>query len=159
MLRQQLEQLADGLRGAQPPAASADHTVRLLTCAVTLLEQHRVNKRGRCQFCGWSRWRWRFWHRRPQCTVCRALAFALGQGLDVVWWQLLTSTGKKCSLVDVREWMTQREQQMDSATPLSSPKHNRSAPLTPPEQAGPAMADAPSPSPDLPSSLATDERG
>jgi hypothetical protein len=35
----------------------------------------------------------------------------LGQSLDVVWWQLLTSLGKKGSLVDVQEWMTQQEQQ------------------------------------------------
>jgi hypothetical protein len=110
VLWQELEQWADGLRGAQPPATLADHTVRLLTFAVTLLEQHRVNKRGQCQFCCWSRWTWRFWHRRPRCTVCRALAFALRQSLDVVWWQLLGSTGKKCSLVDVREWLRQREQ-------------------------------------------------
>ncbi|MGH3770827.1 MAG: hypothetical protein ACRDRW_05435 [Pseudonocardiaceae bacterium] len=110
MLWQQLEQLADELRGAQPPAAPAENTVRLLTFAVTLLEQHRVNKRSQCHFCGWSRWTWRFWHWRPRCIVCRALAFALRQGLDVVWWQLLTSTGKKCSLVDVREWLRQREQ-------------------------------------------------
>lgn len=110
VLWQQLEQLADWLRGAQPPATLADHTVRRLTFAVTLLEQHRVNKRGQCQFCGWSRWTWRFWHWRPRCTVCRALAFALRQGLDVVWWQLLASTGKKCSVVDVRDWLKQRAQ-------------------------------------------------
>ncbi|MBV9013080.1 MAG: hypothetical protein JO272_13720 [Pseudonocardiales bacterium] len=71
----------------------------LLTFAITLLEQHQVNKRGQCQFCGWSR-----------CTVCRALAFSLHQGLDVVWWQLLGSTGKQCGLADVREWLRQREQ-------------------------------------------------
>lgn len=127
VLWQQLEQLANRLRGAQPSAALAEHTVRLLTFAVILLGQHRVNKRGRCQFCSWSRWTWRFWHWRPQCTVCCALAFALGQGLDVVRWQLLTNMGEKCSLADVREWMRQREL-----------------------QAGPAMADVPSPSPDLP---------
>jgi hypothetical protein len=110
VLCQQLEQWAHALRDAPPPATPAEHTVRLLTFAVTLLEQHRVNKRGQCQFCGWSRWPWRFWRRRPRCTVCRALAFALHQSLDVVWWQLLGSTGKQCSLADVREWLRQREQ-------------------------------------------------
>ncbi|MGH3925925.1 MAG: hypothetical protein ACRDTT_24210, partial [Pseudonocardiaceae bacterium] len=111
----------------QHSAALVEHTVRLLTFAVILLGQHRVNKRGRCQFCSWSRWTWRFWHWRPQCTVCCALAFALGQGLDVVRWQLLTSMGEKCSLADVREWMRKQELQV-----------------------GPTMTDASSPSPGLP---------
>lgn len=109
MLRQQLEQLANRLGSAQPPAALTEHTVRLLTFAVILLGQHRVNERGKCQFCSWPRWWWQLYYRRPQCMVCRTLAFALGQGLDVVWWQLLTSLDKKGSLVDVREWMTHRE--------------------------------------------------
>ncbi len=109
MLRQQLEQLANGLRNAQPAVALDERTVRLLTFATTLLEQHEVNRRGRCQFCRWPRWTWRFRRLRPRCTVCRALAFALDQGLDVVCWQLFTSIDKKCSLMDVREWMTQRE--------------------------------------------------
>lgn len=120
MLGEQLEQLADGLLDAQPPAAPAEHTVWLLSFATMLLEQHRVNKRGRCPFCGWSRWGWRFWHRRPQCTVCRTLAFAMIQGLDVVWWQLLTSTGRKCSLVDVREWLTQQERQARPPKPAEN---------------------------------------
>jgi hypothetical protein len=157
VLRQLLEQWTNRLRDAQHSAALAEHTVRLLMFAVSLLGQHRVNERGRCQFCSWSRWRWPFWHRRPQCTVCRALVFAMGQNLDVVWWQLLTNLDKKISLVDVREWMTQREQQACSALLA---EHNPAAPWTPPpEQAGPAMTDAPSPSPDLPSSPATDEPG
>ncbi|MGH3885870.1 MAG: hypothetical protein ACRDSZ_04745 [Pseudonocardiaceae bacterium] len=87
----------------------------------------------------------------------RALAFALGQGLDAVWWQLLTSLDKKNStnsLVDVREWMTQLEQQARPANPTVLAEHNRAAPWTPPpEQADPAMTDAPSPSPDLPPSV------
>lgn len=155
MLRQQLEQLANRLHGAPPSDALAEHTVRLLTFAAILLGQHQVNERGRCHFCRWSRRRWPFWHRRPQCTVCRALAFAMGQGLDVVWWQLLTNLDKKISLVDVREWMTQREQQ---ACPAVLAEYNSAAPvIPPPEQVGPAMTDAPSPSPDLPSSPAPDE--
>ncbi|MGH4024161.1 MAG: hypothetical protein ACRDRV_06200 [Pseudonocardiaceae bacterium] len=81
VLRRQLEQWAEELDDAQPPA---ERTVRLVTFAVILLAQHQVNKRGRCSFCSWTRWKWRFWHLRPRCTVCRALAFALSQGLDVV---------------------------------------------------------------------------
>ena len=59
--------------------APAECTVRLLAFAVTVLTQHQVNKRGRSNFCGWTRWKWRFWHPRPRCTVCRALAFALSE--------------------------------------------------------------------------------
>ena len=160
MLQQQLEQLANRLRGAQPSAALVEHTVRLLTFAVILLGQHRANERGRGQFCSWSRWRWQFCHRRPQCTVYSALTFSLGQNLDVVWWQLLTSMGEKYSLVNVREWMTQREQQARPANPTVLAEHNRAAPLPPPpEQAGPATTDTPSPSPYLPPSPAPDEPG
>ena len=53
MLRQQLEQLANQLRAAQPSAALAEHTVQLLTFAVILLGQHRIDKLGRCQFYSW----------------------------------------------------------------------------------------------------------
>lgn len=154
VLRQQLERLANRLRDDQSPAALAEHTVRLLTFAVTLLDQHRVNKRGQCKFCGWSQWIRRFWRRRPPCTVCSALAFAIGQGLDVVWWQLLTKTGEKRSLTDVREWMKQREQQAHPTNLTVPAEHNQAAP---PEQANLATTDAPSPSPDLPSSTTPDE--
>ena len=127
MLGQQVEQWVDELLDAQPPAAPVEHTARLLCFTAVLLEQHRVDKRGRCRFCGWSRRGRRFWHRRPQCTVCRALAFAMAQALDVVWWQLFTSTNKKCSLVEVREWLTQRELQ---ACPQNSTENNS---VPPPE--------------------------
>lgn len=109
VLRQQVEQLANELRNTQAPVALEEHAVRLLTFAITLLGQHQVNKRGRCRFCRWSRRTWRFWHLRPHCIVCRDLEFALGQNVDVVWWRLLTSTGTKCSLVEVQAWMTERE--------------------------------------------------
>ena len=54
-----------------------------------LLREHRTNKRGQCQFCGWTRRARRFWHRRPRCTVYRALDFAFRERLDTVWRQLL----------------------------------------------------------------------
>jgi hypothetical protein len=33
--------------------------VRLLAGVVMLLRQHRVNKRGQCNYCGWTWWTWR----------------------------------------------------------------------------------------------------
>jgi hypothetical protein len=53
----------------------------LRAAAVMLLRQHQLNKRGQCKYCGW---RWRLWHRQPQCTVYRSLDFAIRQPLDVV---------------------------------------------------------------------------
>ena len=35
-----------------------------------------------------------------------AFGFAIEQSLDVVWWQLFESAGRKTSLTDVRSWMT-----------------------------------------------------
>jgi hypothetical protein len=55
--------------------------VRLLTGVIMLLRQHQLNKRGQCKYCGW---RWRLWHRQPQCTVYRSVDFAMRQPLDVV---------------------------------------------------------------------------
>lgn len=116
LLLEQLEKMADQLSSDQPPesAAVTEHTVRLLTFASILLRQHHINKRGQCKFCGWSQWKWRFWHRRPRCTVYRALVFVVSDRLDVVWWSLSESMGNQRSLVQVREWMRQRDQE---ATP------------------------------------------
>ncbi|MGH3795061.1 MAG: hypothetical protein ACRDSP_09240 [Pseudonocardiaceae bacterium] len=105
LLRERLDQWADQLSAAQPTECT-EHTVRLLAAVTMLIGQHQVNKRGQCRWCGWTRWTWRFWHRRPQCTVFRALSFVLGQGVDVVWWQLFNSVGRKCTLAEIREWVT-----------------------------------------------------
>lgn len=90
LLLEHLEELTDELRGNEPivPAALEEQTVRLLASVVMLLRQHEVNKRGQCRFCAVSR-RWRFWRRRPQCTVYLCLDFAMRQRLDVVWSRLL----------------------------------------------------------------------
>lgn len=85
-----------------------EQIVRLLTGVLGLLRQHQVNKQGQCRFCGWTRWRWRWWRRRPQCTVYRAFDFAMGQPPDIVWWQLVKSMGRTSTLDEVREWLTQR---------------------------------------------------
>ncbi|MGH3812958.1 MAG: hypothetical protein ACRDUV_10945 [Pseudonocardiaceae bacterium] len=86
-----------------------EHTVRLLTIVVMLIRQHHINTRGQCGFCGWMRWNWRF--RRPRCTVFCAARFAMDQSLDVVWWQLFTGVGREPSLVEVREWVAERNRE------------------------------------------------
>lgn len=121
LLLEELEHLADWLGEQQPPEPLIveEQTIRLLMGVVRLLRQHRVNHRGRCRFCGWTRWGWRIWRRRPQCTVYRALDFAMAQPIDVVWWQLFKDTGRDVALDEVREWMQQREQ-----TPSEPPAEN-----------------------------------
>lgn len=86
-----LEKRADQLRNKESvaPAELEEQLVRLLTGMAMLLRQHRLNKRGQCEHCGWTRWTWRFWQRQPQCTVYRCLDFAMRQPLDAVWRQLL----------------------------------------------------------------------
>ncbi|MGH3801395.1 MAG: hypothetical protein ACRDTD_14910 [Pseudonocardiaceae bacterium] len=86
-----LEKVAGQLRSKEPiaPAELEEQLARLLTGVVILLRQHRVNKRGQCEYCRWTRWTWRVWHRRPQCTVYRSLDFAMKQPLDAVWQRLL----------------------------------------------------------------------
>lgn len=111
LLLDQLERLADRLGADQPPKPRAveEQTVRLLTGVVRLLRQHRVNRRGQCRFCGWTRRIWRLGHRRPRCTAYRAVDLAMSQPLDVVWWQLLEGIGRKAALDEVREWLKQCE--------------------------------------------------
>ena len=111
LLLEQVERLADWLYDDQPrePRAVEEQTLRLLMGVVGLLRQHQINKRGQCRFCGWTRWGWRLWHRRPRCTVYRALDFAMEQPLDVVWWQLLTNMGRDVVLDEVREWWEQQD--------------------------------------------------
>jgi hypothetical protein len=84
MLLEQLEELSGKLRSEEQvePAALEEQTVRLLAGMVTLLKQHNVNKRGQCQYCCGRTWRW--WRRRPQCTVYVSLDFAIRQPLDMV---------------------------------------------------------------------------
>lgn len=115
LLREQLDHLADWL-GADRPRRSGvreEQTARLLMGVIRLLRQHRVNQRGQCRFCGRTRQdgfgRWPLlWHRRPRCTVYRAFDFAMGQPLDVVWWQLRESTGHEILLTEVRQWLKHR---------------------------------------------------
>ncbi|MGH3870753.1 MAG: hypothetical protein ACRDSR_04430 [Pseudonocardiaceae bacterium] len=111
LLFEQLEQWVEKLRGEEPvePEVVKELAVRLLGVVVMLLQQHVVNKRGRCRLCRSSTWRWPFWCRRPRCTVLRSVDLAVGQGLDVVWWQLLGNVGQEARLEEVREWVEQRK--------------------------------------------------
>lgn len=86
-----LEKVVGQLRSNEQvaPAELEEQLLRLLTGVLMLLRQHRVNKRGQCKYCGWTRWTWRFWCRRPQCAVYLSFDFALRQSLDVVWQRVL----------------------------------------------------------------------
>lgn len=110
LFREELAELADRLSGKKSisPALTEDQIVKLLAVVAILLRQHQINKRGHCKSCGWTRWKWRPWSRRPPCTVYRAVSFVIGQGMDEVWWRLFDSVGKEWSLVEVREWLQGR---------------------------------------------------
>jgi hypothetical protein len=111
LLVEQLEQWVDWLSGEEPieQAAVEEQAVRLLAAVVLLLEQHAVNKRGQCRFCGWTKWKRRFWNRRRRCTVFQAADRAMRQGLDVVWWELFNSVGRGVRLDEVRRWVEEWE--------------------------------------------------
>lgn len=91
LLLERLAKLAGQLRSKEPiaPEVLEEQVERLLAGVVMVLRQHRVNKRGQCKYCGWTRWVWRFWRRRPRCTVHRSLDFAMSQRLEIVRQQLL----------------------------------------------------------------------
>jgi hypothetical protein len=90
LLLEHFAELASQLRGEKTitPAELEEQVTRLLACAVMLLHQHRVNKRGQCRYCGWTTWIRRFSHRRPQCTVYRSLYYTTGQRIETVRQQL-----------------------------------------------------------------------
>ena len=121
LLLELLEALARRLSGEEkvPPEVVEEQAVRLLACALMLLRQHEINKRGQCRFCGWPRKIWNFWRRRPRCTVYRNLNFVMNQGYDGVWWQLFENLGRRTSLDEVRKWVTERER----VTRLSGDEH------------------------------------
>lgn len=110
LLGEELSQWVEWLSGEEPgkQAGLEERIVQLLATVLMLLDQHHVNKRGQCQFCRATRWKWRFWHRRRRCTVYGALDHAMGQSLDVLWWTLFEGLGWDVSLEDVREWVTER---------------------------------------------------
>jgi hypothetical protein len=89
-------------------AVLEDQAVRLLTAMFMSLRHHKVNKRGQCRVCSRRIRMWRFWRRRPQCTLYLTLDFALNQGADVVWWQLFDILGRRATLEEVRVWVAGR---------------------------------------------------
>ena len=107
---EELEALTDRISDSQPvaPVVAEEQLVRLVAIVAGLLRQHEVNKRGQCRFCDWTRWGWRFWRRRPRCTVFRAVGFALDQPLHIAWWQVFETFGRATSLAQVRNWVEQR---------------------------------------------------
>jgi hypothetical protein len=108
--REELKEFVDRLsaKEAVVPAVTRGQIVQVLAVIAILLHQHHVNKRGRCKFCVRSGWKWKFWSRRPLCTVYRTASFVMSRELDEVWWQLFDSVGKEWNLVEVREWMKSR---------------------------------------------------
>ena len=95
---------------------------RLVGEELALLRQDHINQRGQCQFCGATRWQWRFGHRRRRCTVYAALDHAMGQTVDVLWWKLFEAWGQEWSLDEVREWVeARRECETADAVPDGSP--------------------------------------
>lgn len=123
---EELEKLAAWLHSDAPraPAALEEKTVRLLGVAVTLLRQHRVDKRGQCHFCGWTGWTLRPRRRRQRCTVHQALDFGIGQTLDVVWWRVFESVGQKWSLAEVRAWVAGRAASTGATVPAETAQGN-----------------------------------
>ena len=115
LVLQQLEELAERLGGTKPmaPEVLEEWTVRLLATVLMLLRQHHINKREQCRFCGWTRWKWRFWCRR--CTVHVAVDYAMRQSLDVVWWKVFAELGREVSLEDVRRWNGKRREKDEAS--------------------------------------------
>lgn len=85
-----------------------EQAVRLVAAAALLLNQHAVNKKGQCKFCGWTRRVRRMWRKRPRCTVYQVFSRTLDHELAVVWWELFEAVGDQVSLAEVRAWLTDR---------------------------------------------------
>jgi hypothetical protein len=126
LLLEEVGRLAEWLSsdGPRTPSELEEQMVRLLAVTVILLRQHRVNKRGQCRLCGWTRWKWRFWRRQRRCTVHQALDLALSQRIDVVWWRVFESVGRKSSLAEVRAWVTERAADADATVAAETAQDN-----------------------------------
>jgi hypothetical protein len=83
------------------------------------LRQHRVDKRGRCRFCGRPRFglRFRLFRRGiSRCTVYRAFDLTMRPEPDVAWWQIFAAQGRQRSLAEVRRWLARRADNVDGIT-------------------------------------------
>ena len=65
-------------------APSKDETLRLAGGALSLLDRHRVDGKGRCRRCRHSG-RWACFGRKQRCLVNGVLSFYLKQRMEVVW--------------------------------------------------------------------------
>jgi hypothetical protein len=108
LLVERCAELVDRLCGPVPvePVLLEEQLVRLLLVVLRLLEQHDLNTRGRCRYCRWPNRSWRFWSRKPRCSIFRAVDQSMGQELAVVWWQLFAAIGRDVGLDEVRAWTT-----------------------------------------------------
>ena len=73
LLRERLKQII----GAAERVHDEDG-VRLAWCCLTLLDQHQVDKKGRCQYCRTRRW----WPWSRQCTVVPLVGYYLNSRHD-----------------------------------------------------------------------------
>lgn len=80
LLVEQLEVLLASRHGTND--LTDEQAARLLATAYVLLQEHQVDKRGRCRACR-SRSGWWPWRRRP-CTVYQAFTVAMTQPIGVV---------------------------------------------------------------------------
>lgn len=115
-VRRQLTELAQWLEaGDGEPLAvfgSSDRDewlLRLSGMALTLTDQHKLDKSGRCRFCctppaGWRRW-WPRWSRPTPCRVQQTAQLFSRATVDVVWWQVFQLLGDKRPIQEVRNWL------------------------------------------------------
>jgi len=80
LLAEQLEDFLVGKHGTND--LTQDQATRLIAAAYVLLQEHQVNKRGKCRLCR-SRSAWRPWHRRP-CTIYRVFTVVMTQPIKIV---------------------------------------------------------------------------
>ncbi|MGQ0772967.1 MAG: hypothetical protein ACT4NY_00865 [Pseudonocardiales bacterium] len=76
---EQLRILLDGKHGSRE--LTAEQTRRLMIAAYVVLQEHQVDKRGKCRHCRRSTW-W-LWRRKP-CTVHVTFKVAMKQPIVVV---------------------------------------------------------------------------
>jgi hypothetical protein len=126
-LRKQLAELVTWLEtGEERPElfSSTDEyewLLRLTGVVAALLARHRVDDRGRCQWCQQRRHGWRRlvprWTNRTACQVVSAAWSYTTSELAVVWWQVFNLTGEKITLDAVRDWLSAEDQ------PDTEPQH------------------------------------
>lgn len=77
--------------------------VRLSGFAQAILQEHRLNKRGRCARCRRTNT-----SRDAPCMVLSIVELYFLESLDVVWWQMLSHMGRTSTLDEVQSWLETR---------------------------------------------------